>query len=243
VAFWGKFGYHYNVSFLANVKLPKVIFETTSDYNGVIQVIEIGQTLKLSVNNVVQSVNPHSPVVQRMIWGKTAALLKEIAPSLRNILILGLGGGTVQHLIAKQFPELYITTVEIDPVMVDVAKKFFHVSEIPNHRIIVADACRVIASPEDFGISFHYFDAVMVDIFCGDKYPDLGRSGTFLDGLTKIVLPGGFVIFNRIYTHAHQEDVNIFIENVEGFLTNVKSRIIAGKTNSDNALIFGNTQG
>lgn len=229
------------MSVFEGISFPKVIFETTSEYNGNIQVIEVGRTRKLSVSNFVQSVNVDSPVVPKMFWGKVVKVLKENEPNLQSILILGLGGGTMQHLIARTFPGISITSVEIDPVMVDVAKQFFDVDKIPRHRIIVDDACRVIALPEEFGISGHSFNALIVDIYCGDQYPDLGKSGTFFDGLSNIVIPGGLIAFNRLYIHSHQEDVNHFIEMVEDYLHDVKSVIIAGKTNSDNVLIFGRT--
>ena len=83
------------------------------------------------------------------------------------------------------------------------------------------------------------FDAAIVDIFVGDKYPELGRSGNFIARLKSLVKPGGIIIFNRIYHGDHQEEVNMFIEMLHDFFVDVESVIIAGKTNSDNVLIYG----
>lgn len=223
------------------LKLPKVIYEADSKYNGKISVIEIGQTKKLSVAGVVQSINWNSPSIDRQVWGKLVAILHEEEPALQNMLILGLGGGSMQHLLAQKFPGLHITSVEIDEIMVDVAKKYFDLNDIPNHRILVQDALRVISTPEEFGISHHSVQAIVVDIYCGENYPELGTSGNFIDGLKNLVIPGGLVVFNRIYLEHHQDQVNGFIESLEGFFAQVKSVIIAGRTNSDNVLVFCRT--
>lgn len=230
------------MSVFEGIQLPKVIYEAESKFNEKILVIDRGNTRKLSVGGIVQSVNWTSPLVNKMVWGSVVDVLKENLPSLGSVLVLGLGGGTVQHLISKTFPNVKIVSVEIDPVMVDVAKKFFDVENIPNHRIIVDDACRVITSPNEFGIEDHSFEALIVDIYCGEKYPELGKSGTFIGGLSNIVVPGGFVLFNRIYLESHQDEVNNFINIVEEYFADVKSLVIAGKTNSDNVLVFGWTK-
>lgn len=223
----------------SGLKLPKVIYETESEINGKIMVIEVGKTKKLSLGGVVQSVNVDSPPVARSVWGKIVDVLSENEPDLRSVMILGLGGGTMAHLISKAFPQISITSVELDPVVVDVAKEYFDVESIPNHKIIVNDALRVVASPEDFGIPSHSFGGLIVDIYCGEEYPNLGSTRSFFDGIKNVVAPDGLVVFSRIYLDSHQADVNRFIQIVETHFNDVQSLIVAGKTNSDNVLIYG----
>lgn len=93
--------------------------------------------------------------------------------------------------------------------------------------------------PLKFGLSEHTFDAVIVDIYCGDKFPELGKSGNFIACVKNMVKPGGLVVFNRIYVDDFQDEVNQFIQTLSNFFQDVKSLIIAGNTNSDNVLIFG----
>jgi hypothetical protein len=50
---------------------------------------------------------------------------------------------------------------------------------------------------------------------------------------------GGLVIFNRLYLESHQDDVDHFVESLGEFFKDVDTLTIAGKTNSDNILIFG----
>ena len=97
----------------------------------------------------------------------------------------------------------------------------------------------IVIEPEEFEIKEQDFDVVIVDIFNGEQFPDLGKSGTFIAAVKRMVKPNGLVIFNRIYRDRHQYEVNIFIEYVSNFLTDVKLLVVAGYTNSDNVLIFG----
>ncbi|HSX39683.1 MAG TPA: fused MFS/spermidine synthase [Candidatus Saccharimonadales bacterium] len=222
-----------------NIKLPKILLEVHSDFNGKIIVAEAGHTRKLIVDGVKQSINWDSPATAQKYWGRTVDVLKENQPALKKVLVLGLGGGTIQHLISHAFPGVEIVSIEIDPEIVKVAKEYFDVDKIPNHRIILEDAFRVIVEPESHELHEHYFDAIVIDIFAGEKFPDLGKSGNFIAALKKMAIPDGLIVFNRIYLQSHQDDVNLFIDSIQNFLTNVQSTVIAGATNSDNVLIYG----
>ncbi|HLB51666.1 hypothetical protein A3F07_00540 [candidate division WWE3 bacterium RIFCSPHIGHO2_12_FULL_38_15] len=227
------------MSVIQNLSLPKVIYETDSPYNGHIQVVEAGKTRRVIVDKITQSLNWDSPSAQQRVWGRVVEVLKANEPNLTNILILGLGGGTMQHLISRVYDRLHIVSVDIDPVMVDIAKRYFDLDSIPNHKVIVEDACRFIVEPEKYNYNPNVFNAVVVDIYVGSRYPDLGKSGNFITAVKNLVRPGGLVVFNRIYTNEHQDEVNIFIDTVEMYLTDVKSVIVAGTTNSDNVIIYG----
>lgn len=227
------------MNIFTGIQSPKVLFETDSKYNGHIKVVEFGNTLKIKVDNIDQSLNPDSPSCSRLYWGKVIDVLKENMPEMKNILILGLGGGTIPHLIQRNFPNTKMIAVEIDQVMVDIATQYFGVGQIPNLQVVVEDAMRVVVEPDKYGITEHSLDAILVDIYVGQKYPDLGKSGNFVSALKKLMNPHGLLIFNRIYVDDHQDDVNIFIDYLENQLSNVKCTVVAGYTNSDNILIYG----
>ena len=217
---------------------PKVIYETESKYNGNIKVVEFGDVRRLVVDNISQSISPHSPHTHKLYWGKMLHLLKENFTHLNEVLLLGLGGATLVHLIHQEFPDVTTTSVEIDQTMVDIANNYFDLSTVANNRIIVDDALRVVIEPHNFNIRENQFNVVIVDIYVGEKYPDLGKTGNFIGNLKKLVAPEGMIIFNRIYREHHQEEVNIFIEYVSEFFSDVKSLVVAGYTNSDNVLIY-----
>jgi spermidine synthase len=224
---------------LQGLMLPKVIYSTQSEINGQIDVVQVGKTRKLKVGGIEQSLNWDAPSAERLVWGRAVDVLEHNESKLRNILVLGLGGATVQHLIARAFPEVHIVSVDIDPVMRDVAQQYFDLDSIPNHQIIIDDACRVIVEPENFDLAKKSFQAAYVDIFVGSDFPELGKSGNFVAAIKGMVMPSGLVIFNRLYTTDHQDEVNLFIDFIEGFLHDVQTLVVAGYTNSDNVLIYG----
>ena len=226
------------MSVFDGLKMPKVIYETDSDLNGHIRIVDVGKTRKLVVGNTVQSLNPDSPACPKLYWGQLVDSLKKRFPEIERSLILGLGGGTTAHLLSRSFPAVEITTVELDPTMVNIARQFFDIDSIPNHRVILDDALRVVIEPEEYDITLGYFDVLIVDITIGDKYPDLGKTGNFISAIKKMIKSDGMVVFNRIYTEGYQEDVNLFIDSLENHFRDITSEIVAGYTNSDNILIF-----
>ena len=219
--------------------MPKIIYSVQSEINGQIDVVDIGNTRKIKVEGLYQSLNWDSPSAKRLVWGKATDLICEQEPKLKNILILGLGGATVQHQLFRRIPEIEIVSVDIDPAMVDIAKNYFDLESIPNHKVIVADACRVIIEPKVYELEKGMFGTVLVDIYVGSKYPDLGKSGNFVAAVKSMITSGGLVVFNRMYTEEHQDEVNSFIDFIEGFFKNVETKVVAGYTNSDNILIYG----
>jgi len=225
----------------SGLQLPKVIYETSSKYNKSIKVLKTNDVLKLSVDNFIQSFSKNSKTADRLCWGQTVKILKEQLEGvdIANILILGLGGGTMQHMLRDQFPNAHLVSVEIDPVMVDIAKKYFELDSIKNHEVIVEDALRVVIEPEEHNLEKQSFDIVVVDTVLGDEFPDLGKSGNFLGAVKRLLVPGGLILFNRIYLDKYQESVNTFVEYVENFFTDVQTHVVAGYTNSDNILIYG----
>ncbi|MBW6441937.1 hypothetical protein K0B04_03500 [Patescibacteria group bacterium] len=219
--------------------MPKVIYQVESKLNGLIKVYDIGTTRKIIVNNIVQSINPDSPSCQKLVWGQLVNSLKNRLPVAEKILILGMAGGTMAHLISRNYPDIKITSVEYDEVMIDIAKKFFNIDSIPNHKILNENALKVVVEPEEYDMSLGSFDVLIVDIFNGEKYPDLGKTGNFISAVKRLVREDGLLVFNRIYTKDFQDEVNSFMNNLNDFIPNFESEIVAGYTNSDNIIIFG----
>ena len=59
----------------------------------------------------------------------------------KKILVLGLGGGSVIDTLLNDFKyKNHITALDIDPVIIDIAKEEFNLSEKKNLKIICADA-------------------------------------------------------------------------------------------------------
>lgn len=163
---------------------PKVIEEFESKYSGKIRVMQIFGYKYVSTGYWTQSGG-----IIKEVW---APVFKKIhAPKNKTWLILGLATGT----IAKMIPQpAEITGVEIDPVMIEIGKKYFGLDQIPNLKIVVADAQKFKSSQT--------FDYVLVDLYCIDQLPHFVYSQKFLSSLS---LLGNLVIINHLYYSEEQK--------------------------------------
>lgn len=217
---------------------PQVVYEGESEFNGHIKVLEKDGVRKLYVGNTLQSVSHETSTAKKMCWGKIVDLISENKPSAENIMLLGLGGATIPWLLSEKFPTAKVTTIEIDKTMVGVARKYFNIEDLQNLKIINDDAFRVVSNPNEYELLEKSFDVIIVNIYQGENYPELGSSGNFFAGIKRLLNEEGLAIFNRLYLKHHQDSVNSFITNVSSNFTFVGSKVIAGITNSDNILIY-----
>lgn len=149
-----------------------------------------GEEPTLIANGLIQS-----GAIMRQIWDKGlhSLLPKEFIP--RSVLLLGLGTGSNTRLIKDRFPQAQITAVEIDPDMVDIARKYCHIDKIKNLRVIVADAYDYV-----LGIKKGSFDLVLVDCYDGKNFPQQLEKRRFYSQLKK---HARFILINRLW-HAEQ---------------------------------------
>ena len=100
--------------------------------------------------------NPHA-----MQLGYTSSFFASLLfrEPQERVLIVGLGGGGMVRFLNHAFPQTLVEAVEIDRVVVDVAKDYFGTKEGPMTKIHVADAFDYLK--ETHGP----FDALYMDAF------------------------------------------------------------------------------
>lgn len=154
----------------------KILEERESKYNGNVVVKKtFGMGIYIQCNGLTQS----GGIVEQ-IWKSTLRRIKD--KHITKILILGLGGGTLAKLLRKKYPTAKITGVEIDPIMIELGKKYLNLDKY-NIDIKIADAltCNLIHDT---------WDLIIVDTYLGDKFVDIAGSEPSMAKLT---------IFNRLY--------------------------------------------
>ena len=89
-----------------------------------------------------------------------AGLLLRDAPWPREVLLVGLGAGSLVKFIYHKLPETRITVVEIDPQVEIIARLHFKLPDDPLRlRIIIGDGARYMLKDDQ------PFDCIMVDGF------------------------------------------------------------------------------
>jgi spermidine synthase len=83
---------------------------------------------------------------------------------ITNVLIMGLGGGSTQRSYERYCPQVTVETVEIDPVVLQVAKNHFFFKEGPRQIVHVSDG-RVFLRRTD-----KKYDVILMDAYVQNRY-------------------------------------------------------------------------
>lgn len=141
-----------------------VVFEAHSPYHHV-QVIDDRGTRLLSFNGTQETrmslTDPlqghfeyteffHTP----WVWNR----------DIKRVLALGLGGGSIQRAYQHYYTNVMLESVEVDPVVIKVAKEYFHVKEAPTHRIHQHDGRTFLQRGSAT------YDVILVDAYTSSRY-------------------------------------------------------------------------
>ena len=168
---------------------PITIFKTSSPYNKDIRILEESGMYKLLCNGARES-----GAYIALLWQHAFRSFR-ITPERRvkRILVLGIAGGTVIHMLHEVYPEARITGVDIDAVIIDVGKKYFGLGKLDKFRTICRDAAEYVAAGKH-----EEFDCIVVDIFTGPDVPDFVLAESFERNVKKMLAPGGHVLINYL---------------------------------------------
>lgn len=165
----------------------KVVEISNSPFNGEIRVVKsLAWGTYIQAGGITQS----GGVVEK-IWREVA---KNIMSEAGNILILGFGGGSVAKILRKKFKYSRIVGVEIDPVMLEMGKKYLGVSEI-EANVYLDDAFDWLIKNKG-----EKFDLIVVDVYKGKFFPRKFESDEFLDVIKSFLSKDGFLVVNKLYT-------------------------------------------
>ncbi len=114
-------------------------------------------------------------------------------PEPKRVLVVGLGGGTLSRVIAHYFPEAKVDSIELDPEVLNVAKKYFLFKEGPNLKVFTRDGRVQIKRLLRQGATY---DVIMLDAFRGGYIPYHLTTKEFLEECRGILSPGGAVVAN-----------------------------------------------
>ncbi len=114
-------------------------------------------------------------------------------PDARSVLIIGGGGGVVPTLFKKLYKQMTVDVVEIDPVVVDVAERWFGLVADGRVRVHVQDGRMFVHnSPQKY-------DLILLDAYtAGGRIPAHLTTREFLEDVRGHLQPNGVVLMNVI---------------------------------------------
>ena len=112
-------------------------------------------------------------------------------PMPQDVLMIGLGGGSLAKFIRKQRPQTRITAVEIDPRVIAAARTHF---ELPPDD----DTLRVIEADGALYVRQHpaSADVILLDGFDAGNQVETLATQTFYAACRRVLKPGGILVVN-----------------------------------------------
>ncbi|MFC1625027.1 spermidine synthase [Patescibacteria group bacterium] len=190
----------------------KVIKVVNSKINGRIEVIK---SLAFGTYITVGGLTQSGGIVYE-IWKKTLKKVKRNNKSFKNVLILGLGGGSVSILVNKYWTDSKIVGVEIDAEMIQLGKKYLNTGNVDTR---IEDA--FLFCKKAFKEKMK-FDLIMVDLYLGDRFPEKFDSLEFINLVKRLLTKQGLVIFNKLYYAEKRKNSLDFAKKVEKVFKNVE---------------------
>jgi spermidine synthase len=159
---------------------------------------------------------------QRLIFDYTRMMLGAlyVKPDPARIMIVGLGGGSLPSALHTVLPRAVIDTVEIDPAVVSVAKKYFNFKPEGTLRVHVADGRAFVQQALKEG---RRYDIVMLDAFGEDYIPPHLLTREFLQEVKGILAPGGVVAANTFTASRVYDDESSTYAEVFGAFYNLRA--------------------
>ena len=93
----------------------------------------------------------------------TAGLM--YAKNVHSILEIGFGGGRTAWYLHRSLPNVPITSVELDPAVVQLAKKYFGIRDEPNFQVVNRDGRLFLSESKD------RYDIILIDAYRGPFVP------------------------------------------------------------------------
>jgi spermidine synthase len=93
----------------------------------------------------------------------TASLM--YAKEVHSILEIGFGGGRTSWYLHRYLPSVQVTSVELDPTVIELAKKYFGIKEEPNFQIVNRDGRLFLSESKD------RYDIILIDAYRGPFVP------------------------------------------------------------------------
>ena len=216
-----------------------LLYEKESAYH-YIQVVQVGSRTELVLNEgqAVHSIYDSTSLLTGGPWdyfvlGSYFRPAQAAEPVPRQVAILGLAGGTAARQITAAYgPSVSITGVEIDPDILDVAHRYFHLDE-PNVHPVVQDARYWLASEHGS------FDVIVMDAYRQPYIPFHLTTREFFELVRDRLRPGGTAVVNAGRTATDYRLVEALASTMAAVFPNV---YLVDVPSFSNTIVYGTTE-
>jgi spermidine synthase len=155
-----------------------------------------GKTMRLYTNGVFHSHYNPNHIVTRNVWD-LLVLPALIYPkgAIKRVLVLGVGGGAAIHLLNHFIQPEAIVGVELNPVHLNVAKRFFKV-DYKNTQLVRGDAVEWVKNYKG-----KPFDMIIDDLYGeqdGEPQRAIAANRAWFTALNKLLSTDGMLVANFV---------------------------------------------
>lgn len=163
-----------------------------------------------------------------LAYVRGAAFALALVPDIQRALVVGLGGGSFTSLLRRVLPKAVIESVEIDPVVLDVAQAHFGLVVDRRTPVHVTDAAAFLLGTRKT------FDLIFLDAYEGEQIPAHLCTRSFFDVVYARVTPRGVVVMNLA-----ADDPDELDEVASEFVNTFPSTLRVREPSFGNTLLYG----
>ncbi len=209
---------------LLSYLFPQTIDKVHSKFNGEIKVQLFSGRVSISAGGLMQSGK-----FLEDTWYKAFKKF-EIRNSkfeIPRILILGLGAGSIVHVLNKTFPNTEIIGIDIDQKIVSLGEKYNDLGKIKNLKIVIDDATKYLTTQKK---NREKYSLIFVDLYRGFAIPPKFQTTSFLTQLDQILETRGIIVFNRLKAQMQKDEAKSFLDKVGKIFQSVVSVTVFANT-------------
>lgn len=144
------------------------------------------------VQSRMQLLDPHALALE---YTRTMMGFLLFNPQPRNIVMIGLGGGSLAKFCYRHLPQSHIQVVEINPHVIALHDEFHVPPDDERFTVLCGDGAQFVRDASN------RCDVLVVDGFDSDGLPARLCSQRFYDDCRKALQPGGIMVVNLYVGH------------------------------------------
>ena len=158
---------------------------------------------------------------ERLVFNYTRMMLGALFlnPEPHDVLIIGLGGGTLPRALARLLPQAQMDLVEIDPAVVRVAGDYFGFHASERLRVATEDGRAFVRRAERGG---RHYDLIMLDAYDHQYIPEHLLTAEFLGEVRALLQPGGVLAANTFSSSRLYDNESVTYHKVFGEFYNLR---------------------
>ena len=149
------------------------------------------RSLHIGSDTVQSSMRLAQPNDLELSYTRSMMAFLLFGPEPREVLMIGLGGGSLAKFVFHRMPHARLQVIEVNPQVVAIARQYFHVPpDEPRFEIVLADGAEHVLHKEVKA------DLVVVDGYGADSHAEELASRDFYAACRERLNPGGMFVVN-----------------------------------------------